>query len=307
MKNKPSTEERIWAVLAHLSALTMGIGLPLPVLGWSQSRRKSNYASFQSLQALGYQTLGYTIWILTTLVVLIVGILGFLFSTRTMDTLETDINAWVIGHSALMFGLMALYFSLPVIAAVACAFGMDFRYPFMGNRLGRYLGYNTARTNEEQTWLNEQHEDRWVASMGHFAVIIVFWGLLASIFTWVMQGKRSRFLKFQSLQTVVYQVGTLFLYFMAGGFYVFGFVVFALTIGFAGTVSFDSFGGLIGAVAFLVSLLVAMLIILAIPIIHILGQWAGYRVLKGDMYRYPLVGKLVQRWAPDTVPHSVSE
>ena len=72
MNNTPSVEERVWAVIAHLSAIAMGVGILLPVVGWSESRRKSNYASFQSLQALGYQSLGYTIWILTTLVVVIV-------------------------------------------------------------------------------------------------------------------------------------------------------------------------------------------------------------------------------------------
>ena len=295
MTNSPSTEERIWAVIAHLSAIAMGMGLPLPIVGWSQSRRKSNYTSFQCLQALGYQTLGYTIWILVTLVFLVISVVGFVSSIQSVDTLEADLTAWAVGHSAFTVGLIGLYFVLPVIAAIACALGMDFRYPFMGNHLARYLGYEPTLTNEEQTWLVEEHEDRWVASMGHFAVIIVFWGLLAPVFSWAMQGKRSLFLKFQSVQTVVYQGGTTLLYFVAGFLYVFGLIVFIITIGFEGAVAFDSSGGLIGAIVFLVSLLIAMLIVLIVPLLHILGQWAGYRVLKGDEYRYPIVGKLVEK------------
>lgn len=295
MNIKPSTEERIWAVLAHLSALAMGIGLPLPILGWSQNRQKSNYASFQCLQALGYQTLGYTIWILTTLVVMIMSIVGFLARIQSIDTFEADLNTWAIGHSAFTFGLIALYFALPVIAAIACALGVDFRYPIMGNRLARYLGYDLALSSEEQTWLIEEHEERWVASMGHFAVIIVFWGLLAPIVSWVIEGKRSLFLRFQSIQTVVYQIATLLLYFMAGLLYLFGLIVFVVTIGFQGEVALDTTSGLIGAIVFLVSLLIAMLIILAVPLLHILGQWAGYRVLKGDEYYYPIIGRLVEK------------
>lgn len=296
MVDKPSTEERVWAVLAHLSALAMGIGLPLPIVGWSQNRRKSNYASFQSLQGLGYQTLGYTIWILTTLVVLVVSAVGFISRIQNIDTLEADLNAWAIGHSVFSFGLIGLYFALPVIAAIACALGMDFRYPFMGNRLARYLGYDLTRSSEEPAWLIEENEDRWVASMGHFLVIIVFWGTLAPIVAWVMEGKRSMFLKFQSVQTVVYQAGTMLLYFAAGFLYVFGLVIFVLTIGFEGSVSLDSSTGMIGAIVFLLSLLIAMLIILLVPLLHILGQWAGYKVLKGDAYRYPLVGRLIGKW-----------
>ncbi len=306
MTTKPSTQERIWAVLAHLSALGMGIGLPLPIFGWSENRRKSNYVSFQCLQALGYQTLGYTIWILATMVFLVISSVGFLASIQTIDTLEADLNAWTAGYSLFIFGLIALYFAPAILAAVICALGMDFRYPILGNRLARYLGYDPSR--DEQTWLNEEHEDRWVASMGHFAVIILLWGSLAPIVSWALQGKRSAFLKFQSVQTVVYQLGTMFLYFAAGFFYIFGLVVFIATIGFEGEVALDSSGGMIGAIVFLVSLLIAMLILLAVPLLHILGQWAGYRVLKGDEYRYPIVGRLVERWvARKTSPGTATE
>lgn len=71
---------------------------------------------------------------------------------------------------------------------------------------------------------------------------------------------------------------------------------FFLTIGFQGEVALDSSGGMVGAVVFLVSLLIAVLILLAVPLLHILGQWAGYRVLKGDEYQYSIVGRLVTRW-----------
>lgn len=302
MTTKPSTQERIWAALAHLSALGMGIGLPLPIVGWSENRRKSNYAAFQSLQALGYQTLGYTIWILATMVFLVISSVGFLAGIQSIDTLGADLNAWTAGYSLFIFGLIALYAVPVILAAFACLLGRDFRYPILGSRLARYLGYDPSRTADEPLWLDEEHADRWVASMGHFAVIIVLWGLLAPIVAWALQGKRSAFLRFQSAQTVAYQVGTSLLYVVAGFFYIFGLVVFIATIGFEGEVVLDSSGGMIGAVVFLVSLLITMLIVLAVPLLHILGQWAGYRVLKGYEYRYPLVGRLVERWVAKQTP-----
>lgn len=308
MTTKPSTQERIWAALAHLSALGMGVGLPLPIVGWSENRRKSSYVAFQSLQALGYQTLGFTIWILAALVFMVVSSIGFLARVQTIDTLEADLNAWTAGYSLFVFGLIALYVAPAILAAVACALGMDFRYPILGNRLARYLGYSPSRASEESRWLDEEHEERWVASMGHFSVIIVLWGLLAPIVAWALQGKRSAFLKFQSAQTLAYQVGTSLLYVVAGFFYFFGLVVFLLTIGFEGDVALDSSGGMIGAIVFLVSLLIALLIVLVAPLLHILGQWAGYRVLKGDDYRYPIVGRLVERWiAKQTPPVTAAE
>lgn len=307
MNIKPSTIERIWVVVAHLSTIAMGMGLILPILGWSESRRKSNYTSFQCLQALGYQTLGYTIWILTTLVVMVISAIGFLSSVQSIDTLEADLNAWTIGHSAFTFALIGLYFALPVIAAIACAFGVDFRYPIMGSRLAQYLGYDLALSSKEQTWLIEEHEDRWVASMGHFAVIIVFLGLVVPIFVWALQGKRNLLIKFQAIQTIVYQAMGILLYFAAGFLCVFGLVVFIMTIGFQGEMVLDSSSGLIGAIVFLVSLLIAMLIILVLPLLHILGQWAGYRVLKGDEYHYPILGKLVEKWTSRKIKSSIEE
>jgi uncharacterized membrane protein len=64
---------------------------------------------------------------------------------------------------------------------------------------------------------------------------------------------------------------------------------------------------MIGAVVFLVSLLIAFLIILIVPFLHILGQWAGYRVLKGDDYRYPIMGKLVEKWISRKTNSSTEE
>ncbi|MDQ2692743.1 MAG: DUF4870 domain-containing protein, partial [Chloroflexota bacterium] len=87
MNSTPTTEERIWAVLSHLSALAFGMGIALPVVGWSDQRRKSNYASFQSLQALGYQSLGYTAWALFSAVLTI--ILGVVFLS-TLDMAGDD-------------------------------------------------------------------------------------------------------------------------------------------------------------------------------------------------------------------------
>ncbi|HSG45890.1 MAG TPA: DUF4870 domain-containing protein [Anaerolineales bacterium] len=298
MNNKHPVEERIWAVVAHLSAIAMGMGILLPVLGWSESRRRSNYASFQSLQALGYQSLGYTIWILTTLVVVVIvsisSVAGIANIVST-ENFEAELITFILAHTTLVFGLIGVYFLLPVIAAISCALGRDFRYPIMGNRLAKYLGYDLAVSGETE-WLIEEHEDRWVASMGHFAVIIMLWGMLAPVTTWILQGKRNMFLKLQSAQTVIFQVGTMLLYFLSGFLYIGGFIFFLLSVGGMEAANLDSTIGMIGLVVFFGSLLCTFIIVLLVPLLHIMGQWAGYRTLKGDDYRYPLVGKWVERW-----------
>ncbi|HEX9389580.1 MAG TPA: DUF4870 domain-containing protein [Anaerolineales bacterium] len=300
MNTTPSTEERIWAVIAHLSSLAFGMGILLPIISWSDQRRKSNYSSFQSLQALGYQSLGFTIWILSYLVVIILAAIILLITLRPVEGSGQDpdaiLNPAMIFFFFLIFGFFAIYFVLPIIAAVACALGKDFRYPFMGNRLAHYLGYEPVQKSDEQVWLNEDHEFRWVAAMGHFSILVMLWGMLAPLTTWILYGKRSLFLEFQSAQTLVYQAGTTILYFVGGFIYLFGFLLLIVGMGVGGRPNFNSSEGMFGILVFGVSLLISFLLLLAVPLLHILGQWAGFRVLKGDNYRYPLIGKLVERW-----------
>ena len=289
MEPKPTTEDRVWAVLAHLSALAMGMGILLPVVGWSEQRRKSKYASFQCLQALGYQSLGFTVWLLLYLLLFIVFLVFFALMISETGEESSMVN---VSTGMLMFvtlGSFGIYLLLPIIAAISCALGKDFRYPLMGNRLAKYLGYA-----DDSEWLNEEHEDRWVAAMGHFAVIIALWGLLAPITAWMLQGKRSLFLKFQSIQTTVYHALVNVLYIGTGG------VVFAVAAAIIAMTSVQSGSGInsgadmAGIFAAGLFMLCGLMILLLIPLFHILGQWAGYRVLKGDNYRYPIIGRLAE-------------
>lgn len=295
MTNTPTTEERIWAVLSHLSAVTFGMGILLPVIGWAEQKRKSNYAAFQCLQALGYQSLGYTVWLLSYLglfTVFLIIVIAFSFQAETAgESFDPFLGPWFFLVFVLIFGSRAFYIILPIIAAIACALGKEFRYPYMGNRLARYLEYDSTK----EDWLSEDHENRWVAAMGHFSVIITLWGMLVPLTALLTQGKQNLFLKFQSIQTLIFQAVTLILLFVALFVYFSGFFLVFAAMGFI-EAQFGSSSVMIILILFVVVSLVAAAIFLAIPMLHILGQWAGYRVLKGDDYRYPLIGKLVTNW-----------
>ena len=306
MNIKPSTENRIWAAVSHLSSLGFGMGILLPIICWSERRQKSNYASFQSLQALGYQSLGYTIWLLSYFVVMIVVSVTLVAMASQASQAAQSFDSFFRPAMALIFifvfGFFALYFLLPIIAAIACALGKDFHYPILGKRLARYLEYDPAQNLEEQTWLNEDHEFRWVSAMGHFSILIILWGMLAPLTAWILYGKRSLFLKFQSIQTIVYQAATTILYFAGIFIYFFGFLFLFVGMGMGGRPNFNSAEGLIGILVFGLTLLISFVLILIVPLLHILGQWAGYRVLKGGNYRYPLIGKLVEKWIANRIP-----
>jgi len=275
------------------------MGILLPIVGWSDRRRKSDYAAFQSLQALGYQSVGFTVWILSYLIVFIVALIILVnMSFRAQQagqSFDTALGPGAILLAGIVVGFFAIYFLLPIIAAVACAFGKDFRYPILGDRLARYLDYEPTHTEEVPRWLNEDHEFRWVAGMGHFSILIMLWGMLAPLTTWILYDKHSPFLKFQSIQTLIYQAGTTILYFAGGFIYLLGFFLFFVVMGISGSPILNSSEGMFGILVFGVTLLISFLVLLVIPLLHILGQWAGYRVLKGDDYCYPLIGNLVEK------------
>lgn len=299
MNTSPTTEDRLWAVLSHLSSLALGMGIVLPIVGWSDQRRKSNYGSFHSLQALGYQSLGFTIWLLSFLVLIIVAWIVLLATLGPGDITSEYSRVlrtpWMILFSILISGLFALYFVLPIVAAIACAFGKDFRYPILGNRLARYLVYDPLQITDGQVWLAEDREFRWVAAAGHFSVLIMLWGMLAPLTAWVLRGKYNFFLRFQSIQTLVYQAGVTMLYFVGACLYGVGLLALIASMGQLGQPNGSSLPGILGIVVAGAFLLLGSLILLLIPLLHILGQWAGYRVLKGDNYHYPVVGRLVDK------------
>jgi uncharacterized Tic20 family protein len=282
-------EERFWGALVHLSALLLGMGMILPLIAWGSHRRKSKRIAFQSLQALGYQTIGYTVWFLVYLLVVIVLIVVYLPALSNGMTSIQDIQS---GNSPIAAAILlvfvagfGLYMLPPLFGAVACGLGYDFRYPILGGRLAKFVGY---AENEE---LREEASDRFVAAAGHFAVIIPIWGLIPPVYTWTAHAKRSAFAHFQAAQTTVYQVLANLQIVLAGVFYVgVAFTTFSILL------DDSSEGPSMTVIVFLlVFLILAALALLAIPCYHILGQWAGLRILRGHDFRYPLIGKLVEK------------
>jgi uncharacterized Tic20 family protein len=132
--------------------------------------------------------------------------------------------------------------------------------------------------------------------MCHFSVVIAVWGLLAPLTAWMLQGGRSSFLKFQSIQTTAYQALVNIVYLVAGFACLFGVMGFLLTNGGAGGSQPGSPVSVAGLFLFGVSFLIGSVILLIVPLFHILGQWAGYRLLKGEVYRYPILGRLIDQW-----------
>lgn len=289
----PSSQDRILAVIAHLAALAFGSGVFVPAALWSENRRKSAYVRFQTLQAFGYQSLGYTLWLLSVLLLLVLFYIGLVVIAVIVPDAaqnETVIAVFSIAIMVVMFGLMGIYLLIPVIGAVLCGLGKDFRYPILGGRLAHSLGYQ-PEAGADSPELDSAFEERFAAAMGHFAVIIPLAGLLAPAWLWISHKSHSPWLKFQSAQTTIYQLVVNVLYF--GLTFASIFIGFGAMALFAMTVDLGEWTVVAGMMVMICLLGCTGLII---PLFHILGQWAGLQTLRGRDFKYPLLGGWVAQW-----------
>jgi uncharacterized Tic20 family protein len=287
---KPTSEERVIAIISHLTALAFGAGMVLPAILWSENRKKSSYIRFQTLQALGYQSLGYTVWLLGMFALMILFyIIMFILALIVPNAAQNQTIISVLSAVLLVmiFGWLVVYMFIALWAVISCGRGKDFRYPILGNRLERYLGYDSANPSAS---LDPTAEERFAAAMGHFAVIIPIWGLLAPAYLWLNSGKHSPYLKAQSEQTTIYQI---LVNLLAFGLAFLSIGLGIVSIPFAATYLNSGEWAAVAGMMVMVCLLSCTGLI--IPIFHVLGQWAGLQVLRGRDFHYPLLGGLIEK------------
>jgi uncharacterized Tic20 family protein len=287
-------EERVLAALAHISILLMGVGIFAPALVWVIKRRKSAYTSFQALQALGFEVFftfyATMIALVAMIVVILLAFAGVGFKNPAAS-LPVWSNIAIFGVVALAAGLILLYLLVGIVGALACLFGKDFHYPYLGNRLAVYL----RQSGDEG--FDQDHEDRYVAAMGHAGIMTQYWGITAPLIAWLGSKGRSNLLHFQSLQALVFQgLGTVI--WIIVSLILFGFFGLAVLMGTMGdnlpATMIGSVNGFSLALA-LICIILFMIFMLLWPLISTLGLVASFRLLKGRDYEYPLVGRLVKR------------
>jgi uncharacterized Tic20 family protein len=297
-KYQPTSDERIWTALAHGSTLLFIFGPLASLLIWSTQRKKSSYVAFQALQALGYQLIAHCIMILLNILVSLLGVAVLVIIMQVVEDSTSNSFGLVFGMQfflfASLFGVVGLYYLGGVIAAIFSLVGRDFRYPILGNWLARYLNYIPTLTGEEPAAeLAEEQEDRWVAAMGHAGLFFQIWGMFLPLLTWVLHKDRSRILRFQSLQTLIYQGLGAVVYFGAMGLYMASFFLVFFPMLVTGTGSSDELTGIGMIILLVVAVLVMLVYMVGGPIYALLGIIATIRVAGGHDFRYPLLGHIL--------------
>jgi uncharacterized Tic20 family protein len=140
-----------------------------------------------------------------------------------------------------------------------------------------------------------------LAALGHASVIIPFWGLIAAIIIWATQREKSRFVGFQALQGVAYQLSLVVLAFIGGACYMCAFFGTFLLVP-AGIFVAEG-AGEADAAAMLLSMIATgfpfciMGIFALIGFAFVLyGLYGAVRVLQGHDFRYAIIGGRLERY-----------
>ncbi len=136
-----------------------------------------------------------------------------------------------------------------------------------------------------------QQDERVMAALAHIAVLLPMIGLIAAIVIWITQKDRSRFVAFQALQAIVFQLLLIVVWIGGMACYM---ASFFLT--FFGTIAFASFGSNGPPVGFLIPVAVIFGMIGLMGIFIIYGIVAAVLTFQGKDFRYPLIGRWVERY-----------
>lgn len=136
--------------------------------------------------------------------------------------------------------------------------------------------------------------DRIMAALAHAAALLPLMGVIVPIIIWVTQRERSKYVSFQALQAVVYQITMILLYFIGMALYMLSFLLMGVRIMLVEGAKAGN-GDLSGLVAF-VPLLVFMAIMLVGLVFVVYGVVAAILTLQGKDFRYVLLGNALQRY-----------
>ena len=136
-------------------------------------------------------------------------------------------------------------------------------------------------------------DERIMAALSHVSALMPFMGVIAPIVIWVTQKDKSRYVAFQSLQALAYQLSMIAAYFIGMGCYMFSFLGTFFTIPFSPDSS--SLSPLF-ALGFIIPFLVFGVIFIGGFFFIVYGIFGAIMAFQGKPFRYILIGKRVENF-----------
>ena len=141
--------------------------------------------------------------------------------------------------------------------------------------------------------LTPNQDERVMAALSHISALLPMMGIIAPIVIWVTQKEKSKYVAFQALQALAYQLSMFLAYFIGMGCYMFSFFGTFFTIPFSD--SSQSASPLI-ALGFIIPFLVFGAIFIGGFIFIIYGIVGAVMAFQGKPFRYIIIGNRVERF-----------
>lgn len=139
----PTSDERMMGALAHF------FGVIGALIIWAIQKDKSRFVRFQAAQALAFH---FTVMLLMGVIffcffgVMFIGMFGTIFATANSTTSPGDFSRFMAFPMMLPFLMFTCIFPFSfallivrIVAALSVLNGNNFRYPFLGVKVERFL------------------------------------------------------------------------------------------------------------------------------------------------------------------------
>lgn len=139
-------------------------------------------------------------------------------------------------------------------------------------------------------------DERVLAALSHVSALLPLMGVIAPIVIWVTQREKSKYVAFQSLQALAYQLVMIIAWILGMGCYLLSFfVIFAGMIFGAATESLGSSELLVVMTSFF-PLIVFGVILLVGFVFIIYGVVGAVNAFQGKPFRYIILGKRIESY-----------
>ncbi|UCE26980.1 MAG: DUF4870 domain-containing protein [Candidatus Coatesbacteria bacterium] len=143
----------------------------------------------------------------------------------------------------------------------------------------------------------KKQEDKLLAALCHISIIFSTMGVILPIVIYIHAREKSKPLAFQAMQAMLYHVASLIWTLVFTIVWTILICVFAFI--FTAVAEAGANGEMAGGAAvvfMLVMIFLVLLLFAGIFVVYILGIAGTVQTMRGRMFRYPIIGKWLERW-----------
>ena len=132
MSEKITSDEKLMALLSHISIIIPNIGVIAPIIIWITQKDKSKFVRFNSIQAIFFQLSYFVLIMVSIFIGLVLMFISLPIMTRAPDAAPGALFWVSMGIMNLYFPLWFIFAIYALVAGVKSFKGRIFRYLIIG-------------------------------------------------------------------------------------------------------------------------------------------------------------------------------